>query len=109
MVLKYPCPFRLNTDRAPQLKRSVRVYPGMAQIDGSRLSIGWCCVWYAVIFVGYMLCVFCLHELHVYEHTPAKYASLLIIGPLLLIWVGYWAVLVASPYLRPRSILRHCG
>ena len=81
----------------------------MAQIDGSRLSISSCCLWYAVIFVGYMLCVFCLHELDGYEHTPAKYVSLLIFAQLLLIWVGYWAVLVASPYLRPRSILRHCG
>jgi hypothetical protein len=35
----------------------------MAQIDGSRLSIGSCCLWYAVIFVGYMLCVFCLLRL----------------------------------------------
>jgi hypothetical protein len=81
----------------------------MAQIDGSRLSISSCCLWYAVVFVGYMLCVFCLHELDGYEHTPAKYVSLLIFAQLLLIWVGYWAVLVASPYLRPRSILRHCG
>jgi hypothetical protein len=52
---------------------------------------------------------FLLYRWNAISHQAEVSPHLLFFVLPLLAWAAYWFALVGSPYLRPRSLYRHCG
>jgi hypothetical protein len=61
------------------------------------------------VWVTYCGTAFLLYRWNAVAHLNGSLHGWLFIALPLVAWAGYWHALGGSPYLRPRSVFRHCG
>ena len=81
----------------------------MARDDGSRFSMAWGRFYFIAVWVVYCIFAFLLARWNATSHQHPRDLRLMFALLAFAAWAGYWLALVGSPYLRPRSVYRHCG
>jgi hypothetical protein len=77
--------------------------------DGSLFSMAWGRTLFISIWIAYSTISFLLYRWNALSGGSVVPYQLTFLALPLLAWAGYWLALVASPYLRPRSLYRYCG